>query len=263
MRFRIGLSFLCLLALCALPPLAAADPAARSVVRPGLMTIALDPGAFSVLPIDTQALRAGLCSGILPVDGVGTISPRGECDLSVSVSPPPGIDVLVNHTASDSSLRVSAQPQGFAPWQGGASVSTSCGLWDVSMVLDPALTQPVSELALERSATDPTQGVFAGTLKLAVRYRFYNRNTGAQLKKPAVLSLELSGHWAAAPEGDPISSGSGTGGIAASNLVLFAGVSQGEGVGFPSCVSWGGLDCKVCFSATPEDIEKLTPSFNP
>lgn len=246
MRSNLGLPCLGLLgflALASLPSAALADPA-TPVIHAGLVKIALDPDAVSFLPIDTSALRQnGLCSGHVLTDGWGTLSPRGECDLSVG--PPPPIRVYVSDAVPDSgSFRLSAQPGGSTVWAGSAPVDTPCGLWDVSMVLDPDETQPVSKLALEISTDGPSQGVFSGVMNLAVHYRFVNRNQKVSLAVPAVVPLELSGHWAAVPEGGP-SLGPG-----ASNLVLFAGAlggPEGQWSSVPSCGSaWVGGRCHIC-----------------
>ncbi len=106
------------------------------------------------------------------------------------------------------------------------------------MILEPDAAQPASELDLETSGVtseeNPAQGVFAGVVKLAVRYRFVNRTKSASYELPAVVSLELSGHWAAVPEGGP-SLGPG-----ASNLALFTGISGGAVGGLSRLRDLGG-----------------------
>lgn len=262
MRLRILLPVLCWLAVVAIPFAAAADPVvdpvAAPLLRTGSLEIALDPDAVSVLPIDSGELRSGLCNGLVLVDGVGTISPRGECDLVVS--PPPGLGLYLEDTKAlaGGSWRVSLQAESgkSGVWKASGSVSTSCGLWEVSMALDPDRTQPVSELALEPSAADPTQGVFAGALKLAVRYRFDNQGRVPDIELPATVSIDLSGHWMAIPEDGP-SLGEG-----ASNLVLFAGTFVDRTAGVPSCVNWGGVRCEICFEPAPDVIRALE-TLNP
>lgn len=257
MRLRILLSFLCLFGVVAVP-LAAADPTAAPLLRTGSLEIALDPDAVSFLPVDSEELRLNLCSGLLHVDGIGTISPRGECDLVVS--PPPRLGLFLHDITAlaGGSWRVSLQPvpgkSGL--WKASGSVSTSCGNWDVSMVLDPDKPQPVSVLALEPSAADPRQGVFAGPLKLAVRYRFHQDGAIA-FELPATVSIELAGHWMAAP-----ASGSGLG-ADDSNLVLFAGVFGDQSASVPTCVTWGGVRCEICVEPPPDVLDRLDPSFNP
>lgn len=252
MRFRYFLPFLFLFA----TPLFAGVGAAAPALRPGSLEIAVDPAAASFLPVDTEELALGLCASVLPDDWDGPIAPRAECDLSVS--PPPRLGLFVDDvTPGDSSWRVSLHPERSTAWKGSAPVATSCGLWDVSLVLDPDKQQPVSELALEASGEDPVQGVFSGTVKLALRYRFVNRDDGTTHELPAVIPLELSGHWAAVPAGGP-SLGAG-----ASNLVLYAGFTAGEWMGFPSCATWGGTRCPVCAVPPPDVLDSLSPSFPP
>lgn len=252
MRLRI-LLFLCCLGVVAVPRFAAADPTAAPLLRTGSLEIALDPDAVSVLPIDSGELRSGLCNGLVLVDGVGTISPRGECDLVVS--PPPGLGLFLQDTKAlaggswRASLRAESGKSGL--WKASGSVSTSCGLWEVSMALDPNKAQPVSELALEPSAADPTQGVFAGALKLAVLYRFDNQGQAADIELPATVSIDLSGHWMAMPKGGP-SLGEG-----ASNLVLFAGIFGESASSVPTCVTWGGVRCEICFEPAPDVVRAL------
>lgn len=252
MRFQLGLPLLFLFA----TPLFAGVGAAAPVLYPGSLEIAVDPAAASFLPVDSEELKLGLCASVLPGNWDGPIAPRAECDLSVS--PPPRLGLFVDDVApGDSSWRVSLQPRRSTAWKGSAPVATSCGLWDVSMVLDPDREQPVSELALEASGADPAQGVFAGAVKLAVRYRFVNRDDGTTHEMPAVIPLELSGHWAAVPAGGPSL------GSTASNLVLYAGFAGGEWSGFPSCATWGGTRCPVCAAPPPDVLERLNPSFSP
>jgi hypothetical protein len=254
-RFPIRLPFLCLLGVLAVPLAAAADPTAVPLVRTGSLEIALDPDAVSVLPVDSGELRLNLCNGVLQVDGIGTISPRGECDLVVS---PPRMGLFVTDAtpAGGGSWQVSLHPDRSVPWKGSEPLATSCGLWDVSMVVDPGQTQPVSWLTLEPSAADPGQGVFAGTVKLAVRYRFVNRERGTSIELPAVPSLELTGHWAAVPADGP-SLGEG-----ASNLVLFAGSYQGQWESVPTCATWGSMRCEVCVEPGPDVVETLNSDPN-
>lgn len=252
MRFRFALPLLCLLS----TPISAASEPAAAVLRAGTVEIVHDPAAVSFLPVDSEALKSLLCNGFPPNGDWAKLSPRGECDLTVD---PPGKMFLVTGggTSIGSAARVSVQPTSWDAWHGSAPVATSCGLWDVAVELDPKRTQPVSELALEPSAMDPAQGVFAGTLRLAALYRFANRDKATVTELPAALSLELSGHWALAPEGAP---GLGDG---ASNLVLFAGIAAGQGFAAPSCATWGGLRCKVCLQPAPEALEMLSPGFPP
>ena len=114
------------------------------------------------------------------------------------------------------------------------------------MVLDPEPeSQPVSTLTLRASASDPKQGVFAGVVQLAVRYQFANRTEETSFEQPAVVPLELTGHWAIAPEGGP-NLGEG-----ASNLVLFAGVIDKNLESHPACGTWGDRrHCPLCVKPT-------------
>lgn len=257
MRLKILLSVCCLLAVLApRAPLAAETGGAAPVLRPGRVTITADPEALSFLPLDSTGLRQNLCSGLLLVDEWGTISPRGDCNLSVA--PPPGIDLFLDGiTPSGASWRVSVQPAGPSSWPAGSPVDTPCGRWDVSMELDPDPTaQPVSHLSLDPSGTDPAQGVFSGVVKLAVRYRFVNAAKGISREVPAVVPLELSGHWSAIPAGAPSL------GDDASNVVLFAGFFDAHWSGIPSCGTWGGRVCPACFSPGPDVLDTLNQGLH-
>jgi hypothetical protein len=256
LRLTLKLSCLCLLGLLVSPLTAAAQPGTSPtpVIQTGSLKVALDPAAVSFLPIDSEEMRASLCSSRPHPTDWGTLAPRGECN--VSVAPPPDIPLNVDGAVPQgSSVRVSLHPGSGEIWHGGGPVDTACGLWDLSMIVDPDAAQPASELNLEISGDNPAQGVFAGVVKLAVRYRFVNRTKGATHDLPAVVSLELSGHWAAVPEGGP-SLGPGV-----SNLMLFTGVSGdvsgGQWAGAPACVTWGGTRCPVCFTPAPDVVPTL------
>jgi hypothetical protein len=246
-----------LLSLLATPLLAASEPAAP-VIRAGSLKIIVDPTAASVLPVDSTALRKLLCSGV--PSGWLPLSASGECDLAVYPKslPPPGLDLDVGEIkAADGHLRIAVQPTGWEPWRASAPLATECGLWDIAVDLDPLKPQPVSALALEPSVADPNQGVFAGAVQLAALYRFTRLDPADSIELPAKLSLELSGHWAAVPEGGP-SLGEG-----ASNLVLFAGTFGDQWFAAPACVTWGGLPCEVCLAPPMEVLETLGSGFQP
>jgi hypothetical protein len=245
LRCRIAFSILFLLA----PPLFAATSSTVPLVHAGTVEIDADPAALSFLPVDTGTLKESLCAGSPPVHEWATVTPRGECDLSVS--PPPRLGFFADDgKPADGSLQVAIQPAGWDAWLGSAPVATACGQWDVSMVLDSGQEQPVSQLALVPSEVDPAQGVFAGEAQIAVRYRFVNRDLGTSLEIPAVLSLELSGHWVAIPA-------DGTTGM--SNLVLLAGKIGEEVSPSPTCGTWGGTRCPVCLTPPPDVLETLSP----
>jgi len=250
LRLILKLSCLCLLGLLASPLVAQPGSSPSPFIRTGSLKIAIDPAAVSFLPIDTEELRARLCSGRPAVDNWGAISPRGECN--VSVAPPPNIDLYVDGVTPDgSSSRIALHSGGSTLWPGSAPVDTPCGLWDVCWVLEPDAAQPASELALETAGEEPAQGVFAGVVQLAVRYRFVNRGKKTSYELPAVVSLELSGHWAAVPAGGT-SLGPGI-----SNLLLFTGVSGGQWASAPACGTWGGTRCPVCLTPGPDVIPVL------
>jgi hypothetical protein len=254
LRLTLKRSCLCLLGLLASPLAAQPGSVPPPVIRTGSLKVAIDPAAVSFLPIDREEVGARLCSGRPPIGDWGTLTPRGECN--VSVAPPPDIPLYVDSVfPRGSSLQVSLHPGGAEIWRGSTPVDTPCGLWDLSLIVDPDGAQPASELDLETSGgiseESPAQGVFAGVMKLAVHYRFVNRTKGGSYELPAVVSLELSGHWAAVPEGGP-SFGPGV-----SNLMLFTGVSGEQWAGFPGCVTWGGTRCPVCFTPGPDVVPAL------
>ena len=223
-------------------PAAADDPA----VHAGAISLAVAPGLPSFLPVDTGTLAATLCGGT-PVGFPSVIGPRAECNLAVG--PPPRIDLAAGEgRVGDGTILVSLAATASTAWQGSALLTSPCGDWEVSLNLDPAARQPVSDLVLQPSADDPAQGVFAGEVRLAMRYHFYNRTKGSAVEAPAVVPLELSGHWSVAPEGTALVSGAS----GASNLALFAAAFDGESAPVPSCgPSWGGGSCHVCLTPAP------------
>jgi hypothetical protein len=247
LRCRTGLPILCLLsfllATLILPTSAAAgDPA----VHAGALSVVVVPGLPSFLPVDTGTLAATLCGGT-PVSFPSVIGPRGECNLSVG--PPPRIDLAAGdgRPDGDGAIHVPLVATASTAWQGSALLSTPCGDWEVSLDLDPAARQPVSDLVLQPSSADPAQGVFAGEVRLAVRYHFFNRTKGSAVEAPAVVPLELSGHWSVVPEGSAAELPPGI-----SNLELFSGVFAGASTPVASCgPSWGGGDCHVCLTPAP------------
>lgn len=233
LSFRLSLC--CLLAL----PLSAAGED-LSLLRAGTIEFTLDPGAISFLPIDTPALKEILCTGF-SINYLGPISPRGECDLTVQV--PSGVNVLSADTprhAGSGHWQVPIHFSALGPWQGSAPVDTACGLWDVSLVLDPDSDQPVSTLVLTASAETPAQGTFASVIDLAALYRFVHRTDDTLLEVPARLSLDLAGQWATLPPGTP--------GLAdsASNIALFVRGVQGKRFPAPACGAWSATNCGVC-----------------
>jgi hypothetical protein len=243
------LTALCLGLLAPSLAAAATEPAAP-LVRPGSLQIALGAAGTSTLPLDSAALAYSLCNDLLGEDGNGRISARGECDLSVG-SPKMGWEVEWIE-GQGASFAVWMRPVSSERWK-GKPLSTTCGLWDISLDLDPK-PQPLSRLALEASpVAGPVQGVFAGVMQLAVRFHFVLRDKGKAYELPAQLPLELKGHWAAVPEGGP-SLGEG-----ASNLVLYAGVAGGQWASFPDCGTWGGTLCHVCLEAHPDVLGPLEP----
>lgn len=241
--FSLRLSLCCLLAL---PLSAGADP---SLPRAGTIKITLDPGVTSFLPIDIPTLKAALCNGSI-VNYKGPISPRGECDLTVKV--PSGMGVLNADDAAragSGSWQVPVHFSALGPWKGSAPVDTPCGLWDVSVDLDPESEQPVSTLVLTESEEIPGQGAFASVIELAARYRFANRTDGTRFEVPARLSLDLAGHWATLPQSmpglaDPASN-------MTSNIALFTRGVQGRQFSAPACGVWSNTRCAVCLTAEP------------
>jgi hypothetical protein len=253
LRFRIRLPILCLLsALLAAPILATAAVAGGSepAVHAGTLALDVTPGLPSFLPVDTGTLAATLCGGT-PVSFQSSIGPRGECNLSVG--PPPRIDFSAGEgRASDGAIQVSLTATASGAWQGSALLTTPCGDWEMSLDLDPAARQPISDLVLQPSASDPAQGVFAGEVRLAVRYHLFNRTKGTTVEAPAVVPLELSGHWSIVPEGSAAELPPG-----ASNLELFSGVFAGASTPIASCgPSWGGGACHVCLTPAPNVPER-------
>jgi len=252
MCLRIGLCFLCLL----VAPLLAAAQTEEPFLRAGSLEIAVDPDAASFLPVSSDDLKDGLCLGVIgSVGDKPTITPRGECDISVQ--PPPRLGLFTDGTpTSGGSLQVTVQLASLSTTQASTPIVTSCGLWDVFMGIDPGTAQPVSQLALESSGADPAQGVFAGEMKLAVRFRFVNRDDGRSFELPAKLPLELAGHWAAAGPGADLGDG-------ASNLVLFAGVYGGVWSAVANSATWGGRHCPFQAEPPPPVLETLNQSIDP
>jgi hypothetical protein len=236
-RLQIGFFFFCLLAA---PLLAAAGPDVP-FIRPGALEIAFDPRETSFLPVDTEALRQGLCTGFHGLDGQRPpITPAGECEMIVHS--PPRLGLFTRGTPVRGSAHVIIYPTSLPAWEGDTEIVTSCGVWSVSMALDPNETQPASELALEPSTEDSSQGVFAGVVQLAVLFHVADRTGGISLDLPAVIPLDLAGRWAAVPEDDPSLSGVADD---ASNLVLFAGLFDGTWSIVPGQATWGSRPCSV------------------
>jgi hypothetical protein len=259
MHLRIGfpvfsLAAVLMAAIASVPP-AAADGAGLTAPLPpppaihaGSLAIDVDPTFPSFLPMDGGTLSATLCSGAVPLTVQGSISPRAECNVSVG-GPPPRIDLSAEEgRLGDGVIQVAVQPTASSAWEGGLLISTPCGAWSVSLNLDPGVRQPASELLLQPALADPAQGVFAGELRLAVRYRFVNQDKGTRFEVPAVVPLELAGHWSVFPADGVAALAPGT-----SNLALFAGKGDGETSPLPSCgPSWPGVGCHVCLTGVPQ-----------
>ena len=170
------------------------------------------------------------------------------------VRSPPGLDLFTDGIPFRGSARVTVRPTDLPAWEGDTQIGTACGLWDVSMALDPGHEQPTSWLALEPSTEDSSQGVFAGVVQIAVLFHFANRTTGTSLDLPAVVPLDLAGHWAALSGTAP---GRWDGEGDASNLGLFAGHFDGTWSSIPGYASWGARPCRV-YPVSPHSLETLS-----
>jgi hypothetical protein len=251
MRLYVRLFILCLLAT---PLLAAADPGTLPFLRAGAIEVAFDPLEPSYLPADTSTLRQGLCTGFPDLDGERPpITPQGECEMIVRS--PPRLGLETDGAPGRGSLQISVRPTDLPAWNASTPVATACGLWDVSMSLDPDREQPVSTLAIEPSGDNTSQGVFAGAIQIAVLFHFYNRDKGTSLDLPAVVPLDLSGRWAAASD-------AGSLGSRASNLVLFAGEFLDGWSIVPGQASWGTRRCPVHPIASSSVLDGLNQSFH-
>lgn len=138
-------------------------------------------------------------------------------------------------------------------------VVTSCGIWDATVILDPALSQPNSTMVLEELPEDPERGVFAGVLEMSTILHLANRETGQTADFSLRLGLGLAGPWVVTSPGDsPV----------AGNLLLLADRRGGELVASEQCGpvrvlessdDLKGLeadDCQICLTGVipqPDD----------
>lgn len=85
-------------------------------------------------------------------------------------------------------------------------VTTSCGVWDVSLSFDPR--QPSSPLLLKPDPNDPERGHIASVLEMNVHLHLVNQTTGQASDNPLVLGLGVAGPWALEaaeePSNDPL-----------------------------------------------------------
>lgn len=82
-------------------------------------------------------------------------------------------------------------------------VETSCGIWQLDMVIDPPALQTASQLVLEREFPDSEHGSTQGILSVGIRSRF-TRTDGAMVEIPGLVDLDLTGSWQQVPvDGGP------------------------------------------------------------
>ncbi len=78
------------------------------------------------------------------------------------------------------------------------TVRTSCGSWQLDMVIDPPPLQTPSALVVERDLPDSEHGSASGILSLGIRSRF-TRADGAIVEIPSLIDLDLTGTWSREP----------------------------------------------------------------
>lgn len=175
---------------------------ARPDVTPGEVQLVLSSDTVSTFPIDVQEWAETTC------DPTGLqLRNQPVCHLTTPESKPV--------------LRLAIQPGGPGQpvqWQiiglnlSLAPVETSCGIWDVSLTLDPTNPQPATPVILTPASDDPGHGIFAGVLEMSTNLLLSNRDTGQIAAANLRLGLNLGGPWTlSSPES-----------AAGSNLLLFA-----------------------------------------
>lgn len=139
--------------------------------------------------------NAGILGGNVPDD-------PGEGSAGVTMANP----------SPDGSLLATLYPGSFS-LSGVELLDSACGQWSYGAALDPAAVQGTGSLTLWPAAAGAPQGVFAGTLPLAVRLHLENLDRGLAYDLPLKIDAALRGSWTAPPPANSVQ--------AASNLSLY------------------------------------------
>src|SRR6185436_3340205 len=160
-------------------------------------------------------------------------------------------------TAGDGRVSVEVTPSALE-MVGTTLLRTRCGLWQYSLLLDPAAIQRPAPLTLHPAAESPAQGMFAGVIVVAAVLHLVpldahgHPDESAAIDLPVDFTFQLAGAWATAP--DPLPD------PADSNLLLFAGFADGVWLPRPGCewTIFDGVWCESCLEAAPDVLR----SFN-
>lgn len=167
------------------------------------------------LPLDLKALVEDGCDNQRPTGKMGTcritvipasvsapdprVAPASHVDGtildSVPVSPVP-TKILWSPRDPDledaKSAATSISGIGFAVAQ---SVPSSCGSWTATLVLDPNVPQPASEILLDPAPDDSSRGRYSGILAMNVRLVLANGATKQGIDLPLKIGFLVTGFW--------------------------------------------------------------------
>ncbi|HZF08015.1 MAG TPA: hypothetical protein VFE33_04405 [Thermoanaerobaculia bacterium] len=244
MQPRLSALYVTLLVLLSAAQAGAATPDASPTA--GEVHLALWPGRISALPLDTYALGEALCGA--PIAQTG----EAKCRLTIAAS-----SGGPSTTLELSDLSASIAWQASALDMKGTPVSTSCGVWSVSLILDTTVPQLVSSLVLE--PVPGGGGLLASVLKVRIRLHLVNLSTGQVYDDSLLLGFALSGVYSLASS----TSSTEATDLPTSNLLVFPdGACESAWILEPSpfLKQFGsGTTCEVCLKAAlPASLGNVT-----
>ncbi len=261
MRCHCWTAVLCSFALLSGAP--AAAPLSAQVSAGQIALGAAQQGGVA-LAIDLDALAQGLCTG----NGRPILRASAECSLTADNYPFEdkrarrgiGLKASEAHADGEGRITVVVTPNALE-LAGTGLLRTPCGLWQYSLLLDPAADQAAAPLTLHPAAKPAAEGMFAGVIEVAAVLHLVpldahgHPDESDAIDLPFDFTLQLAGAWATAPAPLP--------GAADSNLLLFAGFAGGKWLSRPGCewTTFDGVWCESCVEVESEVLEGFNAMF--
>ncbi len=179
-------------------PLAAQAPN-PTPLRPGTLSLALDPLASSSLAIDEGELDNWLCGTAEPPD-LPQNGGTEDCRLLIGGGNLPILDLSLESPEpfADGGAQMMAEVSGLGA-RGQEPFSSRCGDWTWTLKLHPsAPSRPLPFHFLPPVEEEPT-ALFVGSLAFTAEITFAPHNGEASRVLPWPLDLDLAGRWLVLP----------------------------------------------------------------